>query len=91
MAKQDRIDFRVDEAIMAQFTQAAQTYGMNLSTFMIAAAQELLARAQCRSQAVTLSDRDRDLFLAALDRPARPIPEAVREARVRHADLIVDE
>jgi len=88
MAKQDRIDFRVDEAVKAQFTEAAEIFGMNLSTFMVAAAQEQVARAQQRKQAVTLSDRDRDLLLCALDRPARPAPDAVRKAKARHAALV---
>jgi uncharacterized protein (DUF1778 family) len=38
MAKQDRIVLRVNETIKAQFTQAAEVFGMSLSTFMIAAA-----------------------------------------------------
>ncbi len=90
MAKQDRIDLRVVEAIKAQFAEAAETCGMNLSTFMIAAAQEQVARAQRRNQAVVLSDRDRDLFLAALDRSARPMPEAIRKAKARKAALVVN-
>jgi uncharacterized protein (DUF1778 family) len=89
MAKQDRIDFRVDEETKTQFTEAAEVFGMNLSTFMIAAAQEQVVRAQRRKQAVMLSDGDRDLFLAALDRPARPMPEAIRKAKARHASLVV--
>lgn len=88
MAKQDRIDFRIDQSIKAQFTEAAETFGMNLSTFMIAAAQEQVARAQRRQQTVVLSNRDRDLFLSALDRPARAIPEAIRKAKRRKSTLI---
>ena len=89
MAKQNRIDFRVEESIKTQFTEAAEVFGMNLSTFMIAAAQEQVARAQRRQQAVVLSDRDRDLFLSALDRPARAMPEAIRKAKRRKNTLIV--
>ncbi|WP_275099714.1 DUF1778 domain-containing protein [Sedimenticola hydrogenitrophicus] len=89
MAKQNRIDFRVEEDIKTQFTEAAEVFGMNLSTFMIAAAQEQVARAQRHKQAVMLNDRDRDLFLAALDRPARPMPESIRKAKARHAALVV--
>lgn len=89
MAKQDRIDFRVDETIKTQFTEAAEVFGMNLSTFIIAAAQEQVARAQRRKQAVMLSDRDRDRFLAALDRAARPAPDAIRKARARYASRVV--
>ena len=84
MAKLDRIDFRVDKKIKTQFTEAAEVFGMNLSTFMIAAAQEQAARAQRCKQAVVLSDRDREVFLAALDRQARliyPRPSV----RLKHA------
>ena len=89
MPKQDRIDFRVDETIKTQFTEAAEVFGMNLSTFMIAAAQEQVARAQRRTEAIVLSVRDRDLFLGALDRPVRPIPEAVRKAKARKRATVV--
>ena len=88
MAKQDRIDFRVDPHLKAQFAEAAEAAGMSLSTFIIAAAREQAVRLRQRQQAVVLSDRDRDLFLNALDRPARPIPESVRKAKERHDQLI---
>ena len=88
MAKQERIDFRVDEIIKAQFAEAAEVFGMNLSTFIVAAAQEQVIRAQRHKQAIVLSDRDRDQLFSALDRNARPIPEAIRKAKSRHAALI---
>lgn len=91
MAKQERIEFRVDEAEKARFAEAAEVFGMNLSTFMIAAAQEQAARALRRSQAVALSDRDRDRFLAALDRPARPMPQTIRKAKARKGALVVSD
>lgn len=86
MAKQDRIVLRVNETIKAQFAEAAEVFGMNLSTFMIAAAQEQVMRAQWRKQVILLSDRDRD---RALDRPARPLPETVNNAKERYAALVV--
>jgi uncharacterized protein (DUF1778 family) len=61
---------------------------MNLSTFMIAAAQEQVARAQGRKQAVMLSDRDRDMFLDALDRAARSEPTSIKKAKTCHADRV---
>jgi uncharacterized protein (DUF1778 family) len=91
MAKQDRIDLRVDETVKTQFTEAAEAFGMNLSTFIIAAVQEQVARAQNRKRAVMLSDRDRDLFLAVLDRAVRPMPEAIRKARKRHATSVASD
>jgi uncharacterized protein (DUF1778 family) len=88
MAKQDRIDFRIDKAMKAQFALAAESYGMNLSSFMIAAAQEQVIRAQRRLDTLKLSDRDRDAFLSALDQPARPIPAALTEAKKRQGKRI---
>ena len=89
MAKQDRIDFRVDEAVKAQFALAADAYGMNLSSFMIAAAQEQVVRARRRLDTLKLSDADRDAFLQALDQPARPLPAALAEAKKRQGKRIV--
>jgi len=91
MAKQDRIDFRGDERIKAQFVETAERSGMNLSTFMITAAQEQVLRVQRRERAVSLSDRDRDRFLAAIERPARPAPEAMKRARERHTAIVVND
>jgi uncharacterized protein (DUF1778 family) len=88
MAKDDRIDFRIDEAVKAQFSLAAEAYGMNLSTFMIAAAQEQVARANRRLKSIRLSDRDRDAFLKALDQPARPIPDPLLKAKNRRVRRI---
>jgi hypothetical protein len=38
-----------------------------------------------------LSDRDRDQFLEALDRPVRRIPEAIHKAMKRREELIVSD
>lgn len=89
MAKLDRIDFRVDEWVKAQFALAAEVYGMNLSSFMIAAAQEQVIRARRRLDTLKLSDPDRDAFLIALDQPERPMPAALAEAKERRGTRIV--
>jgi len=89
MAKLDRIDFRIDEGVKAQFALAAEVYGMNLSSFMIAAAQEQVIRAQRRLDTLKLSDLDRDAFLEALDQPERPIPAALAKASKRRGTRIV--
>lgn len=44
-----------------------------------------------REQLSPLSDRDRDLFLAALDRPVRPMPEAIRKAKACHDAMVVSD
>ncbi len=89
MAKQDRIDFRVDEAVKVQFALAAEAYGMNLSSFMIAAAQEQVIRARRRLDTLKLSDPDRDAFLNALDQPVRLVPVALAEAKKRQGKRII--
>jgi uncharacterized protein (DUF1778 family) len=91
MARLERIDFRVDEAVKAQFTHAAETYGMNLSTFMIAAAQEQVARARRRFDTLNLSDTDRGAFLQALDQPVRPLPTALAKATRRRGTRILSD
>ena len=89
MAKLDRIDFRVDAGVKAQFALAAEAYGMNLSSFMIAAAQEQVIRARRRLDTLKLSDPDRDAFLKALDQPERPMPDALAKAKARRGTRIV--
>jgi len=90
MAKAERIDLRVQEELKGRFTAAAEAVGMNLSTFIIAAAQEQAARVLRSREAVVLSDRDRDRFLAALDRPAQPLPESLRKTKARRSALMAD-
>lgn len=89
MAAQDRIDFRVDEAIKASFINAAEAYGMNLSNFMIAAGKMLTARAQDTFQPISLTDNDRDAFLQVLDQSERDVPVALQAAKKRRGKRIV--
>jgi uncharacterized protein (DUF1778 family) len=91
MAKLERIDFRVDEAVKAQFTHAAEAFGMNLSTFMIAAAQEQVVRARRRLEALKLSDADRDAFIKALDQPVRHLPTALAKTTRRRGTRILSD
>lgn len=91
MAKQDRIDFRIDENLKTEFAHSAEVFGMNLSTFMISAARQLSSRARRMEQLPPLSDRDRDVFLAALDRPAREMPESIKKAKANYSKLIASE
>ena len=88
--KTQRIDLRVQEELKGRFSAAAEVVGMNLTTFVIAAAQEQAVRILRSRQAVMLTDRDRDLFLAALDRPVRPIPESMKRAKRHHATKVID-
>lgn len=38
-----------------------------------------------------LSDRDRDIFIATLEHPERPMPDAIRKARARKEELVVSD
>ncbi|MCW8827609.1 MAG: hypothetical protein OQK94_00985 [Gammaproteobacteria bacterium] len=38
-----------------------------------------------------LSDPDRDIFLDALSRPARPIPDSIRVAKKRREKIIISD
>jgi len=91
MAKQDRIDFRIDESLKTEFTHSAEVLGMNLSAFMISAARQLSSRARRMEQIPPLSDRDRDAFLAALDRPVRAMPDSIKKARMNYSKIISNE
>lgn len=37
---------------------------------------------------LVLSDIDTDIFLEALERPPRPMPESIRKAKLRHNRII---
>ena len=58
---------------------------------MISAARQLSSRARRMEQLPPLSDRDRDDFLAALDRPARKMPESIKKAKANYSKLISNE
>lgn len=81
--------FGLTRAVKAQFALAAEAYGMNLSSFMIAAAQEQVIRARRRLDTLKLSDSDRDAFLKALDQPECPMPAALAKAKTRRGTRIV--
>jgi uncharacterized protein (DUF1778 family) len=76
-----RFDFRIEPARKELIEQAASLLGMSLTQFaktaMIDRAQEVV-----RQRTVTvLSDRDRDIFLAALDADVKPNAAARRAAK----------
>lgn len=80
MGKAERIDLRVEGELKQEFAAAAELAGMNLSSFLVAAAREQASRMLRTREAVVLSDTDRDRFLDALEEPPRPIPPALKKA-----------
>ena len=91
LTKAERIDLRVPRELKELATEAATATGMSLSAFVASAVQELAVRVTRNRQVVMLSDRDRDRFLTALDRPARPQPEAIRKAKTNRDTAIIHE
>ena len=82
-----RLHFRLPPEVKEVVERAAVASGLTVTDFAINAlrdsAQEVLERQESR----TLLDRDRDLFLALLDSPAKP-NAALRDAVKSHQRLI---
>ena len=82
-----RINFRLPTDIKDVIERAALVSGQTMTDFaiqtLVRTAQEVLERQQTR----TLSDRDRDIFLALLDDETEP-NEALRSAFAARAHLL---
>jgi uncharacterized protein (DUF1778 family) len=87
-ASESRIEFRLSSEAKRQIERAAAAQGRTLSDF---AKDTLLQKARTvldEQGTVTLSDRDREIFLRLLD--AAPAPNAaLKKAMKRHARRIV--
>jgi uncharacterized protein (DUF1778 family) len=69
--RQDRIELRASQKEREQFFEAATFSGMSLSAFLRQSALEKSESILKNKDALTLSDRDRDLFLDALENPPK--------------------
>ncbi len=67
-----RINLRASPEAKALIERAAALTGTSLSSFMLQNAYEAAQRLVTQHEIITLSDQDRDAFLAALDAPAEP-------------------
>ena len=70
--KQDRIELRVNQRERERFLEAALFSGMSLSAFIRQVALERSEDIFKNKDILTLSNRDRDLFLEALEHPPKP-------------------
>lgn len=70
--KQDRIELRASQNERKRLLEAAIFTGMTLSAFLRQAALEKSDNVLKNRDLITLSDRDRDIFLAALENPPGP-------------------
>jgi uncharacterized protein (DUF1778 family) len=71
-AKQTRLDFRATPEIKSLIEQAAAISGMTVSDYAKSTLVEKSLEVVERNEARILSDRDRDIFLALLEKPAAP-------------------
>jgi uncharacterized protein (DUF1778 family) len=67
--KNNRIDLRVTQEQKALLEQAAALQGVSLSAYTILHLLPLAQQDIAAQERLTLSDRDRDLLMAALDNP----------------------
>ena len=67
-----RINLRTSPEAKALIERAAAIMGSTVSGFMLQNAYEAATRVVAQQEVITLSDRDRDAFLAMLDNPPEP-------------------
>lgn len=77
-----RINLRTSPEAKALIERAAALMGTTVSGFMLQNAYEAAQRLLTQHETITLSDRDRDVFLAALENPPEPT-EALRRLMAR--------
>ena len=66
-----RINLRTSPEAKALIERAAAIMGSTVSSFMLQNAYEAASRLVAQQEVITLSNRDRELFLKALDKPAK--------------------
>ena len=81
-SRSERLEARISKTQKALFVRAATLQGRSLTDFMIASVQEAAERALRAHDVLTLSERDRKIFVEALVKPAAP-GKALRQA-VKH-------
>ena len=70
----ERIDLRTTRKVKERIQQAARQLGTSVSSFIILHAYEAAQRTLWQDDVVTLSDRERDRFLALLRKAPKPTP-----------------
>ncbi len=82
-----RLDMRLDTRTKILIERAAAITGQTLTDFALSnLVQSAMATIE-RHERLVMTDRDRDRFLKALDRPPKPLPALAKAAR-RHALVI---
>ena len=85
-AKTARLEARLTEDQKALFQHAADLVGRSLTEFVMGSAQEVAARTVREHEVLTLSGRDRKVFLKALLKPISP-NKRLRQAASRYKSV----
>ena len=78
-----RINLRTSPEAKALIERAAAIMGSTVSSFMLQNAYEAARRLVAEQEVITLSDRDRDAFLAVLENPPEPTQALIDLMRLR--------
>lgn len=81
----ERIDLRTSPEIKQLIVRAASTSGVSVSSFLLGAAQERAKQVLAESESLTLTARDWEAFVTALDNSDKPRPKLSAAMR-RHRD-----
>ena len=79
--RDDRIDLRISPDLKALLSRAASYSGMSLSSFLVSIAADRAKEVVAEHETLTLTPRDWEAFLAALDDADRPRPRLAAAAR----------
>ncbi len=81
-SKTVRLDMRINQQAKMIIERAASITGQTVTDFAISNLLQTAMETIERYEKLLLSDRGRDQFLAALDRPAKPLPALAKAARL---------
>ena len=85
-AKAARLEARLRDEQKALFQHAADLTGRSLTEFVVSSAQEVAARTVQEHELLTLSGRDRRVFVVALLKP-NPPNKRLRQAARRYKSV----
>ena len=85
-AKTARLEARLTDEQKALLQHAADLTGRSLTEFVVSSAQEVAARTVREHEVLTLSGRDRQVFLGALLKPNSP-NKRLRQAAKRYRSI----
>jgi uncharacterized protein (DUF1778 family) len=82
-AESARINLRTSTELKDLIERAATMMGATVSSFMLQSSVDVARRVLAEQDIITLSDRDRDAFLNALDNPPEPTQALIDLMRLR--------